>query len=162
MRLRKNEMLANTPAARTTPRAAPHRHNRDDSRTLTLAQRLDATPTTARAPHVEPRQEPTVLNHAPARAAARTDADAAMTTPTCRKRSRWSQQPDALVLRRCRDHDRNLEARPAAATYPTRSKEPDAATPNETPQPARMKNDPESFVLRPYNVRFEPRVVATG
>jgi hypothetical protein len=29
-------------------------------------------------------QELTVLNHAPARAAARTHADAAMTTPTCR------------------------------------------------------------------------------
>ena len=153
MRRRQNEMLATTPAARTTPRAAPHRRNRDDPRRSTLPSASTRPPTTARAPHVEPMPEPMVLNHAPARAAARTHAVAAMTTPTCCKRSRWSQQPDALVLRRCRDHDRNREARPAAATCPTRSKEPDAATPNEKPQLARMKNDPKSFGLCPYNAR---------
>jgi hypothetical protein len=32
------------------------------------------------------------------------------------------------------------------------SKQPDAATPDEKPQPTRMKNDPKSFVLCPYNV----------
>ena len=77
--------------------------------------------------------------------------DAARNTPTCRSRPRWSKQPNALVLRRCRDHDRSLEARPAVTTCPTRSTQPGTAIRGEMPQPARMKNDPESVFLRPYN-----------
>lgn len=58
---------------------------------------------------------------------------------------------------RCRDRDLNLGARPAAATRPTRAKQPDAAICDEMPHLARMENDPKSFLLCPYNVSTEPR-----
>jgi len=41
---------------------------------------------------------------------------------------------------RCRDGDQEGETRPSAATCQTLSKEPDAATPNEKSQSARMKH----------------------
>src|SRR2546425_899409 len=59
------------PAVRTTPKAAPHRRNRADSRTLTVSTALDATTGDGLAANVRPRQEPTVFKNAQARAAAR-------------------------------------------------------------------------------------------
>ena len=102
MRCRQNEMLATTPAARTTPRAAPHRRNRDDPRTLTLAQRLDASPrdgprparrTEAGTDGAQPRTR--ARRRSNARRCRDDDADMS-------QRPQWSPQPDALVLRRCR------------------------------------------------------------
>ena len=52
---------------------------------------------------------------------------------------------------RCCDGDRHGGTRPGAATCPTLAKQPDAASRHEMPQPTRMKNDPKSFSLRPYN-----------
>ena len=46
----------------------------------------------------------------------------------------------------CRDRDRNGGARPAAATCPTRTKQPDAATPDELPQPAPDEKRSEVFL----------------
>ena len=71
MRSRQTAMLATTPAVRTTPKAAPHLRNRDDPRTLTVAQRLDATTGDGLASSAGSMREPTVFNNARARAAAR-------------------------------------------------------------------------------------------
>jgi hypothetical protein len=48
---------------------------------------------------------------------------------------------------------KEVERHPARRAAPTRSKQPGTATPDDTPQPARIRNDPMSFVLCPYNDR---------
>ena len=58
-----------------------------------------------------------------------------------------------LFFARCRDGARHGGARPGAASRPTLSKQPDAPAADEKPQPARIRSDPKSFVLCPYNGR---------
>jgi hypothetical protein len=63
----------------------------------------------------------------------------------------------SFVFARCRDQDRKGGLRSGAATRPTPSKQPDAATPDEKSQPARMRNDPKfSFSVR-ITPAFQPR-----
>src|SRR3989304_5488532 len=50
---RQIETRAIAPALRATPKAAPHRRNRDDLRTLTVAQALDATTGDGLAPPLD-------------------------------------------------------------------------------------------------------------
>lgn len=68
---RQDEPPARATAIRTTPKAAQHQRNRDGSRTLTAAQTLDATTGDGLASRGGSIREPTVLNKARARAAAR-------------------------------------------------------------------------------------------
>jgi hypothetical protein len=61
---------------------------------------------------------------------------------------------------RCRDRDRNAGARPMATSHVRVTKQHDAAVNTEKTQTARMKNDPKSFFLCPYNYysTAKPRV----
>jgi hypothetical protein len=118
---------------------------------LTVGTAFEAATGDGSAANIGPMQEPTVFNNARARAAARE-------SPSVRTgRRRDPKDPDGRSSRmlsffvRCRARDQNGGARPAAATCPTRAKQPDAASRDEMPQAARMKNDPKFFLLCPYN-----------
>jgi hypothetical protein len=69
--------------------------------------------------------------------------------------ARSGQMP--LFFARCCDGDNKSGVRPGAAICPALSKQPDTAPMTKGPQNARMRNDPKSFVLCPYNVRHQPR-----
>jgi hypothetical protein len=84
---RKTEARAMATACRTTPKAAPHRQNRD-TQTLTVGTALDATTGDGEAPCSGSMREPTLFNHTRPRAAARAHArrreeyaDVPLTTP---------------------------------------------------------------------------------
>jgi len=61
-----------------------------------------------------------------------------------------------LFFARCHDRDRTAGVRPAATNCERVSQQQVAAMNNEMPQPARMKNDPKSFLPCPYNVCGSP------
>jgi hypothetical protein len=62
-----------------------------------------------------------------------------------------------VLFPRCRDRDRNADLGSVVAGCPRQMKQPGAAKRDERPQLTRMKNDPKSFVLCPYNARFQLR-----
>ena len=58
-----------------------------------------------------------------------------------------------LFVFRCHDRAQNAGARAAATSHESVTKQHDAAMNTEKPQIARMKNDPKSLMLCPYNAR---------
>jgi hypothetical protein len=58
---------------------------------------------------------------------------------------------------RSHDRDQNAEARHEPTSHENVTKQHDAAVSPEKSRITRMKNDPKSFVLCPYNVRLQPR-----
>ena len=66
-----------------------------------------------------------------------------------------------LFFAGCRNRDRNAEVGPVAATCPTLAKQPGTPTVTKCLNLPRMKKDPESSFLCPYNAANEPRAPVT-
>jgi hypothetical protein len=147
------------PGIRITPKSGATSTKPHDARVWTVGTALGATTGDGLAANVGPMQERTVFNNALARTATRE----AWLLRTGRRHD--PDDPDGRssqmrsLFAGCRNRDRNAEVGPVAATCPTLAKQPGTATVMKCLNLPRMKKDPESFFLCPYNACGSPAVV---